>query len=104
MSQPYKLDDNHRIVVADARQWALERLRDERDEDEDDGRPTRPDELKGEELWSVVGWYPTIEGCCRVWAQRAARASSDALPQALAKVCKRLEAVLVEIKDATAAL
>jgi len=107
MSQPYKLDNVHRIVANDARQWTLQRLRSERDEDEmdaDDARPARPEHLKGEELWSDVGYYASIESLCRAWAQRSARTSTATLPQALAKACKRLEAVLGEIEDATSAL
>lgn len=107
MSLPYKLDDVYRIVANDARQWTLQRLRSERDDesmDEDDARPVRPDDKKGVELWSDVGYYANVESLCRAWAQRVARTSDLPLPQALAKVCKRLEAVLAEIKAATAAL
>lgn len=107
MSAPYKLDDSYRIVANDARQWTLQRLRDERDEstmDEDDARPARPDDKKGVELWADVGYYSSVEGCCREWARRTARTSDQALPQALRMACARLEQVLVEIKSATWAL
>lgn len=100
MALPYRLDDRYRIN-GDDRQWILQRLRGEREEREDDDRPVRKGDDIGEELWADVGFFPTVGGCCRSWAQKAARDSDEPLPQALAVVIRRLEEVAKELDAAT---
>jgi hypothetical protein len=99
------LDDNYRITSDDgARNWVLQRLRGERDEDEmadDDARPARPEHLKGQELWLDKGYYVSVEGALRAWATVSARTSSEPLPKAIVLACKRLSKLLSEIRDAT---
>jgi hypothetical protein len=92
---PYYLTPDWRIIAHDKRQWGLERRSDAGDDD---------DERDAESGWTTAGYYPSIEGCCRLWAQRHARELSGGLPNVLAKVVARLESVLGELREATGGL
>ena len=91
MSEPYQLTPEYRLTAADARQWVIQKHR------------TLINEKTQEpyDNWQDLGYFTTVEGALRYWAQRYARESKLPLPKALAKSSERLEKLLLEIREAT---
>jgi len=94
MSLPYNIDKDWRITAIDERNWSLQerKLR------------TPEDGGKKYEAWQDVGYSSTVEGICRLWAQRTVRRSDKSLPQALAEANRVLEKTLKAIRAATKGL
>src|SRR5262249_31538683 len=97
VSAPFNLSPDGRIAAA-ARNWALQerkvRIREK----------PKPGESLEYEAWADTGFYATIQGACRGWAQLTCRRSPDDLPTALQQALQALEHALDELSKATGEL
>lgn len=102
MSTPFNIDKDWRIAAVDERNWALQERK--MREPEHGSEQHTATGGKKYEAWQDVGYSSTVEGVCRLWAQRTTRRSDKPLPVALADAIKGLDKVLKAVQAATKGL